>query len=189
MCTEHSCLLFLLCPALSICSSLEERGLSEKRGVRYRLGDLNQSLVNNSQINSEMLKRKAHPGLQPRSAVPPHPRVLGRTKPGSSWICLINKAPNLTAPCMVYYSAVDFFAFLCLWYAIKRLEVVFISSFYWWRNSHRKKTNLIKLKQEKHWIWHWLLKMAEWNHFRQNLALFKKPPSPKNTCYREFQCD
>lgn len=108
MCTEHSCLLFLLCPALSICSTLEERGLSEKKGVRYRLGDLNQSLVNNSQINSEMLKRKGHPGLQPRSAVPPHPRVLGRTKPGSSWICLINKAPNLPAPCMVYHSAVYF---------------------------------------------------------------------------------
>ena len=43
MCPEHACLLFLLSPTLSICSSLEERCLSETRGVRYGLGDLNRT--------------------------------------------------------------------------------------------------------------------------------------------------
>lgn len=104
MCTEHSCLLFLLCPALSICSSLEESCLSETRGVRYGLGDLHRSLVPNSQNSSEMLGRKWH--LR-------HCGSSYQPQPGSSCVCLTKGAPNLTAPACPIILLWNF-TFLCL---------------------------------------------------------------------------
>lgn len=137
----------------------------DERG-EVRVGRPQQGLVpNSSQHISKMLRRKGCLPSQPR--------------PGSSWAWLAKGEPSLMAPAcplsLLWISAI-----LCLWNTIKSLDsVTFVSSFYWWKMINFKKSS-----QEKPWMWHSLLKMAWGNNFKQNLTLFKKSLSSKNTCWR-----
>lgn len=118
-----------LCPALSISSRLEERCLSEMRGVRYGLGDLNRAWSLTAANTSA--RCSGGKGASPPMGSPTSP-TLGAA--GLDW----QRENPASWPPACPLSLLWILAVLCLWNTIKSLErVTFISSFYWWGNILR----------------------------------------------------